>query len=325
LLPALVVADQLWVRRPFAAVPYHAATPITAARAANRLAQRLIAPAIRRDARRLGFIEPLLIAALPHVVDLVPLLPHRGLVYHCADDYAHARGFPASLRVLEAELCRRADLVVTTSETLCDERRSFNPRTYWIPNGVEVDHFAQSAPPAEELCALPRPIVGFVGGVSEWVDLPLLAAAARARPHWSFVLVGPVAIDTAPVRYLSNVYLVGPRPYASLPSYLAAMDVGVIPFKRNRLTFHADPIKAYEYLAAGLPVVATDLPALHRLDHVLSLADSPTAFVAALDAAIAEGRDARSADRQAEAARHSWTARFSQFDQLLTETFACAP
>ncbi|HEX8967344.1 MAG TPA: glycosyltransferase, partial [Chloroflexota bacterium] len=157
-----------------------------------------------------------------------------------------------------------------------------------------------------------------------WVDVKLIAQLARARPAWSFVLVGPVGIDVSPLRGLANVHLVGPRAYASLPGYLAGMDVGLIPFERSTLTYHADPIKAYEYLAAGLPVVATDLPALRRLSHVVRLAGTPAEFLEQLDAAITEGRDARHAERQAEAARHSWTARFETIERLLDQCLACA-
>jgi glycosyltransferase involved in cell wall biosynthesis len=101
------------------------------------------------------------------------------------------------------------------------------------------------------------------------------------------------------------------------------MDVGLIPFKRNAVTHHADPIKAYEYLAAGLPVVSTDLPALRRLAHVVRLAESTPAFLDALDAAVSEDRDARRAERRAEAARHSWAARFQAMDRLIRNV-ACA-
>jgi glycosyltransferase involved in cell wall biosynthesis len=261
----------------------------------------------------------LVVAGLPQAVDLVPLLPRGGLVYHCADDYAHAGGFPSTLPQLEAALCRQADLVITTSETLCDERRRFNPNTYWIPNGADITHFAQPAQPAADLDGLPRPIVGFIGGISEWVDIELLAELGRARQKWTFVLIGPAAVNTAELRLLPNMRLLGPRAYADLPRYMAGMDVGVIPFKRSALTYHADPIKAYEYLAAGLPVVATELPALRRLAHVLSLADSVASWLAALDRSIAKGRDHARAERQAEAAGHSWTASFERLEQLIDE------
>jgi glycosyltransferase involved in cell wall biosynthesis len=317
LRPPRRVADRLWARRYFLPLPYHAATSWTSRRAANLLGQRLLTPVIRRDLRRLGFSKPVLIAGLPHAVDAVPLVPHQALVYHCADDYAHVQGFPDTLPQLEADLCRRADLVITTSETLCAERRQFNPNTHWVPNGADVEHFAQPAAPVAELQHIPKPIIGFVGGISEWVDIRLLADLALARRRWSFVLVGPIAVDVSAIRDLPNVALLGPRAYESLPSYLSAMDVGLIPFKHNPVTYHADPIKAYEYLAAGLPVVATDLPALRRLKHVVRLADSPDAFLTQIDAQLAEGRLKGFGARQAEAARHSWASRFQTIDALM--------
>jgi glycosyltransferase involved in cell wall biosynthesis len=323
--PPREVTPGLWVRRHFLPLPYHAASPLTSGRAANRLGQRLLAPAIRRDIARLGLHKPIVIAGLPHAVDLLPLLPRAGLIYHCADDYANVQGFPRSLPALEADLCRRADLVITTSATLCDERRPFNPNTHWVPNGADIDHFARPALAAADLERVQRPIVGFIGGLSQWVDIDLVARLAELRPGVTFVLVGPIGTDMRPVEYHHNVILLGARPYDTLPSYLAAMDVALIPFKKDRVTYHADPIKAYEYLAAGVPVVATDLPALRRLQHVLHLADSPDSFATRLDAALAEAADPqRRAERQAEAARHSWASRFAQVDSLIQDTFPCA-
>ena len=319
------VAERLWVRRHFLPVPYHAASWLTSRRAANRLGQRLLALAIARDLSRLGFDQPVLIAGLPHAVDVLPWLPRRtALIYHCADDYAHVQGFPDTLPELEADLCQQADLVITTSETLCQARRQFNPNTHWVPNAADVEHFSAPTAPAVELQHVPKPIVGFVGGISQWVDVALVAALARARRDWSFVLVGPVGTDVSAVRELRNVTMLGPRPYATLPAYLAAMDVGLIPFKQDRVTYHADPIKAYEYLAAGLPVVATDMPALRRLARVIRLATSSESFLVQIGEAIDAGRAAHADDRRAEAARHSWASRFETIDGLLRESLACA-
>jgi glycosyltransferase involved in cell wall biosynthesis len=323
LRPPRRVAERLWVRRHFLPVPYHAATLLTSRRAANRLGQRLLAPIVRRDIERLGLKGPIVFAGLPHAADVLQFLPRRALVYHCADDYASVRGFPASLPQVEADLCRRADLVITTSETLCQTRRQFNPHTHWIPNGADVEHFAKCTEPAAELYGVPRPIVGFVGGLSEWVDLDLVGWLARQRPHWSFVLVGPIGIDTSPVSTQRNVRLLGSRAYAQLPAYLAAMDVALIPFKRNDVSYHADPIKAYEYLAAGLPVVASEMPALRRLGHVVRLADSAEAFLVHIEAALAEGRESGRAARQAQAANHSWAARFGELTRLIEGHLTC--
>jgi glycosyltransferase involved in cell wall biosynthesis len=326
--PPRQVADRLWVRRHFVPVPYHAASWLTSRRAANRLGQRLLEPVIRRDLGRLDFLGkgqgrgPTLIAGLPHAVDVLPFVPRQALIYHCADDYAHVRGFPPTLPELEADLCQQADLVITTSETLWQSRRRFNPNTHWIPNGAAIEHFSAQAEPAPELLNGRRPVIGFVGGLSEWVDIQLLGHLAGLKKDWSFVLIGPVGTDVASIRNLPNVRLLGARPYAELPSYLAALDVALIPFKQGPVTYHADPIKAYEYLAAGVPVVATDLPALRRLEHVVRLADSPGSFLTQIEASLAEGRNARRQERQAEAARHSWEDRFRRFDCLLAAVLA---
>jgi glycosyltransferase involved in cell wall biosynthesis len=315
LLPPRHVEKNLWVARPFCPVPYHAVSRLTASRAANRIGQRLLAPLLRGYLRRLGLRRPIVIAGLPHAADVVERLPRRCLVYHCSDDFSQVHGFPSSLPDLEAELCRRADLVVTTSQTLCEERRAYNANTHWIANGVDVERFAQSVPPAAELRRLKKPIVGFVGGLSAWVDTHLLTTLARRRPAWTLCLVGPAGgADLRPLRNLGNVLLLGPRPYADLPRYLAGMDVALIPFVRDRLTWHADPIKAYEYLAAGLPVVASDLPALRRLSDVVRLASSADEFLSQIEQALT---DDRRTERQAEAARHSWASRFAAFDALL--------
>jgi glycosyltransferase involved in cell wall biosynthesis len=315
LLPPRRVQKSLWVARPFCPVPYHAVSRLTATRAANRLGQRLLAPLLRGYLRRLGLSRAIVIAGLPHAADVIERLPRRCLVYHCSDDFSQVRGFPGSLATLEAELCRRADLVVTTSQTLCEERRAYNANTHWVPNGVDLEHFAQSVPPAAELRDLKRPIIGFVGGLSEWVDTRLLGSLARARPQWTFCLVGPAGgADVTPLRGLENVALLGPRPYGAVPRYLAGMDVALIPFIQQGVAWHADPIKAYEYLAAGLPVVATELPALQRLSHVVRLARSTDEFSSQIEAALT---DDRRAERQAEAARHSWASRFAALDTLL--------
>lgn len=325
--PARTTSQNVWVRRHFQPLPFHAALPLVRERWANRVGQRLLAPVVRRDLRRLGMSRPIVVAGLPHAVDMLSALPRAGVIYHCADDFASVSGFPSSLPALEEELCRRADLVITTSATLCEERRGFNPNTHWVANGADIAHFSQPASPAPDLASVDGPVVGFVGGLSEWVDIDLIARLARMRPTCTFALIGPVGagVDVSALHGLPNVRLLGPRPYAILPSYLAAMDVALIPFKHSGVTYHADPIKAYEYLAAGLPVVATDLPALRRLDHVVHLARSDDAFAAAVDRALSERRDdALRSARQHEATRHSWAARFAQIDSLIEATFPCA-
>jgi glycosyltransferase involved in cell wall biosynthesis len=315
------VGQNLWVRRYFNPIPFHSALPFTDRRQANRLGQRWQAPQLRRDLRRLGLRRPIAIAGLPHAIDLLPGFPHGLVLYHCADDYAHVRGFPRSLPQLEAELCRAADLVITTSEPLSRARQSFNPHTTWIPNGVDFDHFARPVEPATDVRRGARPVVGFLGALAEWVDFDLLAEVAWRRPDWDLVLVGPGDAPSS-LAALPNVRLLGPRPYADAPRYLSAMDVALIPFKVDAVTLAADPIKVYEYLAAGVPVVATALPALERLRHVVRLTRSVEESVTQIVEALSAGRDADREARQAEARQHTWASRFAALDALVLERLA---
>src|SRR5678815_381650 len=126
------------------------------------------------------------------------------VIYHCVDEYAEFAGVPKeALLRMERDLVRRADLVLTSSERLCEERRPANPNTHFIRHGVDLDHFARSLDAGtivpEELRRLPRPVIGFIGLLADWVDLDLMRTMALARPAWSFALIGKSSTD--PVSY----------------------------------------------------------------------------------------------------------------------------
>jgi glycosyltransferase involved in cell wall biosynthesis len=315
------VGPGMWVRRFFLPIPYHSVTPLTASRSANRLGQRVVASGLRKALRTLRMDAPLVIAGLPQAVDLVPHLPRSGLVYHCADEYRAVRGFPANLPALEAELLRMADVVIVTAEALLDERRALNPRTHWIPNGVDVQHFSRARSTeiaaVKELERLPRPRVGFVGAMAEWVDDGLIADLAKTLPGWSFVLIGPGGERLRSLASRRNVHVLGPRPYEELPRYMKCFDVGIVPFRQTEVSAKADPIKAYEYLAAGLPVVSTDIPSLRRLRGVVDIARNTHEFVRALELAAVDQSSERVQQRTEEARRHSWETRFQHFEQVV--------
>src|SRR5262249_24574415 len=151
-------------------------------------------------------------------------------------------------------------------------------------------------------------------------DAPLVAALAAARPGWEVWLVGDTyRSDTAALRELSNVHLLGEVAYADLPRVVSHFDIGIIPFRINRLTEATDPVKAYEMLAAGLPVVATELPELAPLAPQVRTARTAEEFAARIEAALAEGPAAREA-RCDLARQHSWTARFRALSAAMAET-----
>jgi glycosyltransferase involved in cell wall biosynthesis len=162
-----------------------------------------------------------------------------------------------------------------------------------------------------ELAGLPRPRAVYAGSLDSWFDAALLGAVASLLPRWAFVLIGPVRAALRDLRGRPNVVLLGPRPYADLPAYFRHADAGLVPFVLTPLTHAIHPIKIYEYLAAGLPVVATPMEESAAIGAPIRLAAGPEAFAAALEAARSEGADAAAA-RSAFARRHTWDRRFEE-------------
>jgi glycosyltransferase involved in cell wall biosynthesis len=296
--------------------------PLPGVEVAERLNAAVLAGGLRRLCRRHGMARPILWTFLPYVNRLVGRLGERMVIYHCVDEYAAFSGVPReALLRMERDLVRRAHIVFTSSEQLCAERRTVNPNTHFIRHGVDVAHFSRALDPAtsvpDDVRNLPRPVIGFIGWLADWVDLDLVRTLALARPGWSFALVGQVTTDLAPVEKLANVHLLGHKPYGRLPGYCRGFDVGIIPFRRNALTLRANPLKLREYLAAGLAVVSTPLPEVARYDGLVGLADDAAGFLARIEAALGQRSEAM-ARRRVEAMRaESWAARVEEFSALL--------
>ena len=296
--------------------------PLPGVPGVDRLNTLLLTASIRSYARTAGLRRPILWTYLPNTVGLVGRLGESRVVYHCVDEYSAFAGVPrAALRRMEEELCRKADVVVTTSESLCRERARFNPRTFFVSHGVDVAHFAraldpETTPPADA-AGFARPVVGFFGLLAEWIDLALIREIARRRPAWTIALIGKATVDLAPLHGLANVHVLGQKPYETLPAYCRAFDVGIIPFRIEELTLKANPLKLREYLAAGLPVVSSDLPEVRKYADLVRLAAGPDEFVRAIEAALAD-RSQPAARARADAMKdESWDARVEEISELI--------
>ena len=240
----------------------------------------------------------------PDISYLLGYFGEEKVLYYCVDDFASFSGYDRE-QVLrdEADLCQRANLVVTTSTALQEAKAPLNPNTILVTHGVDYEHFSQALrddlPIPDDVKDIPHPILGFFGLIRDWVDLDLLAAVARARPDWHIVLIGDSTVDLAPYRGIPNIHFLGRRPYEQLPAYCKAFDVGLIPFKVNRLTEAVNPIKFREYLAGGLPVVSTPLAEVQACCGLVHIAGEPRSFVAAVEAALAVEVSARRACSEA--------------------------
>ena len=276
----------------------------------SRLLERDLGKALVRA----GVREPVVWVGTPHPA-IAPLLdrnPARLLIYDCVDAVSAFPAVPAGIEDVEAALARRADLVLATSRILEDRMRRLNPRTLRVPNAADYAHFARpvrAAEVPEDVASLPRPIVGYVGEIAEWLDVDLVMALAQRHPAWSIVLVGPAAPGVSWRLEAPNVHLLGRRAYSDLPALVAGFDVCVIPFRATRLTAAVNPVKLYEYLATGKPIVSTPLPEVLPFTGPVGVAAGRAFLEAVENAATSPSSPAAIEARRTLARENSWEAR----------------
>ncbi|WP_322032445.1 glycosyltransferase [Paraburkholderia sp. J76] len=293
------VQERIWVWSPIA-IPMHQYNIV---RFFNRM---LLSLGLAACTTHLRFRRPIGWTYNPLTTQFFDLSSFKKLVYHCVDEVKAQPGVPCEVvEIAEKELTQSCQICFVTSEHLLATRKEWKPETYYFPNVADYEHFASAmdrglAVP-DDLNAIPGPRVGFIGAISEYkVDFELLARMAREHPEWSIVLIGRVgegdpSTTVSKVEALPNVHLLGARPYECLPAYLKGIDVAILPSRLNEYTRGMFPMKFFEYLAAGKPVVATNLHALADFTDVCTLANDHASFVAGVERALVDSAEERSA------------------------------
>jgi glycosyltransferase involved in cell wall biosynthesis len=312
------VSDSVW----HATVP----TPLPLGRQvppANLLARRMAARLLRDwlDARpgpRLLWLDEDLAAPI------AGRLGELAVVYDGTDlDWTFTRSWNRwHLRRSLHRAVAAADLVTVSSAALPFWLPATGRHPVVVANACDPAHFRPDGPVTRWIAELPAPRIGYLGAVNtRALDGELVAAVARQHPEWTFVLAGPATpAGRLSLAGLANVHVAGPVPYEDAAALVRGFDVGLIPYRRGGRVDYVHPKKCYEYLATGLPVVATALPALMALDASVRLAAGPDDFGKAIAAALAEGSDPAAAGRRREVAlANSWQARGDQLRALLAQ------
>jgi glycosyltransferase involved in cell wall biosynthesis len=229
------------------------------------------------------------------------------LVYDRIDLHVGFPGVPAGIETVEARLIREADLVCATAGLLAERPREVSPQVLLLPNGVDLAAFPMPSGP----CAGKPVAVGYVGALGPWFDVEAVEAAARAFPGWRFRLAGKVEDpEVAALAGLPNLATIGEIPFADVAGFLAGLDVALVPFRDLPLTRAVDPVKLYEALAMGLPVVARRLPETERwAEPLVYLYDGPEDFVRQVRRAVEERRPEVARERRRVAEGESWDRR----------------
>lgn len=245
-------------------------------------------------------------------------------MYYCVDEYSQFTGTDkTAILDMERRLMEKSKLVIVSSSRLYETKSRYHPNTFLVTHGVDVAHFRNACLPAtaapQDCLDLRHPVIGFFGLIADWVDLETIRYLAVSRPEWSFLLIGEVQTDISVLRGLPNVHLLGRRNYQSLPGYCKVFDVAVLPFMVNELTLAANPLKVREYLAAGLPVVATPLPEVVKLDRLLRTARTQEEFLGQIEAYLKEGKRGPNLEVSRLMEPESWDEKVEELSRVITD------
>lgn len=270
----------------------------------------------------------------PLVGSIFQQLKLSDVVYHSVDDLAAAPRLPKEeIEEKEKKLISLCSAVFVTSPTLL---KKYSPYSicpiFYYPNVADYEHFAQAkkseTPLPADMNSFLGPKIGFIGAISSYkLDFNLISRAAQMTTDWKWILIGKVGegdptTDVTPLKR-KNIFMIGPRPYEELPSYLKAFDVVVIPSPINDYTRSMFPMKFFEYLAAGKVIVSTDLPSLQDFKQAFLVASTPEEMVMQIDRVL-KGEVRYDSRMELIAKENTWQKRLnrmlSDLDRSLEET-----
>jgi teichuronic acid biosynthesis glycosyltransferase TuaH len=311
-------------------VPKVVPNPVPGGRRLNEIAA---IKAVKKAAGQLKMEQPLLWLNPNESAFYIDSLGEKGVVYDITDDWELAEVDPARrkwMSDLDRALCRRADLTIVCSDALYESRESQAKRLMLLYNGVEFEHYAKSID-ANVQKKYAGPVFGYTGSLHSWrVDLKILEAMAQKFPTASIVLVGPNFWPDDSLKQLverfPNIIQTGSVPYSEIPLVMAQFDVCIVPHNQDAFTESLNPIKLWEYLACGKPIVSTNVAGFRDYPQFVRLANNPEEFVALCEKALEEKVPAPDSpefnssvayQRREEARGHSWESRFDDLLQRL--------
>lgn len=239
---------------------------------------------------KLNFNNDMLWTYNPITPTLINLNNFDIKIYHCVDEIKAQPGMPAKvLEISEKSLVERVDFVFVTSRKLEETRCKWNNNVHYFSNVADYEHFSQALSDELEcpndLKNFDGPVLGFIGAISGYkINFELIKYIADTHPEWTIALIGEVGegdpwTDVSILSKYENIVFLGPKPYSLLPSYLKRFDVALLPNNINEYTDSMFPMKFFEYLSAGKPVVSVDLKALREFHNIAEIATTNEEFV----------------------------------------------
>jgi len=237
--------------------------------------------------KKLAISDPIIWTSLPTSIDYLELFGKAPCVYYCGDDFNSLAGVDHHfVSQKEKQLIAKSSYIFTASKKLLGKFP--RGKAVNIPHGVNFSLFSEQVEKTPFDLPQGKPIAGFYGSISAWLDQDLLVKTIKALPHWHFVFIGKVDCNVDKLQQFSNVYFLGTRPHNDLPKYIQNWNVAMLPFVDNKQIQMCNPLKLREYIASGTPVVTTDFNALNGYRKYLQVANQANPFYQAILLANAE-------------------------------------
>lgn len=281
--------------------------------------------------KKIGFMNPAILIYDTEAAQYLNLFSASRIVYDCVDDHRTQAGVNRNPKRVEEEeiaIAKRADGVSVTTEYLLKRFEKINSNTRLVPNAADIARFrdCQGREP-EDIKNIRHPRIGTVGALDVYkIDFQMLFEVAKKHNEWSFVLVGPVEnigrVNNGQLyedlSRLKNVFFLGQKKMEEVPFYVRAFDVAMIPYVKSSYNDSSFPLKFWEFMASGKPVVATNLPALRQYKEFFSFGDSISDFESGIKMALTDNKEL-SQKRVAESEKHDWGKRVSLLEELLAQ------
>jgi glycosyltransferase involved in cell wall biosynthesis len=282
---------------------------------------------IKQQTKKLFFKNPILWIYPPYNPYLIGRFNEKLVIYECVDEYSASQGLvkKKTIKLLEKLTIQKSDLVIVTAQALYDSKKDLAKNIYLIPNAAEIEHFKKSnlneTKIPEEMLKIKKPILGFLGTIQYWIDFDLIRFIAFKNPGWSIVMIGPIGrlAEIEKIKSLPNVYLLGRKPYQEVPNYVKAFDVCLNPYKIDEVSKSCSPLKLYEYLASGKPIVSVDMPEARKFKNLIEIGLDYEDFLEKIQKVLdcLPEDKAKIEMRIREAEKHSWDSRFLELEKIL--------
>ena len=315
-------SPNLWIWHPSLMIPGRYYSMLL-----NHLGQHLLVTQVLPILQALEFSQPILWLYPPHSAPLLHRFNESCSIYHCIDRFAGNQiGLKHTIiENQEKRLLQNVDIVFTHSKGLQEKYACYTQRPIkLIPSAADIAHFQSTSEIHQDIQLIPHPRIGIMGTFDGRLDTELLETLITQYPEWHFVFIGqirPGRTDLDRLLQWQNVHYLGARPYQELPMLLNGMDIFLIPYRLNELTQFINPLKLYEYLAVGKPIISVPLPEVMALSPHVNIADRSNFADLILRALVSDTPESQQTRREA-AKQHNWDDRIQEIQLTINEFFS---